>query len=483
MIQVELERVGAGILHQLRVADPATLGRGVEAGDHRDARLGLDLPEPGQVAVPHSRERLDGREVVQRLGEAVRAGLQRPVDLQLLEDDLLLEERRQDDRRRARLLEQAGGGELARERRRRGDDRRAQVEAEVAGAQIDGHASSPVSVMSGRAAGAGRASGSVWTCGHAAVHRRELLVVAPALVDVRLRELRELGRPLRLGAGEDREPGLAGHELADWHRRRGGVELERLAGLGVAGMEPVERPVPALDGVLLVGHRLGHVDPVGDAGAVGDDQGRPRPGIRLEQRLGSLRVVAAHRDLGDVDVAVGPGDGAEILLAAGLAGGRELGDRAARGCLRGLAAGVGVDLRVEDEDVDVPAGAQDVVEAAVADVVRPAIPAHDPDALADEVVGERQQVTRVGAGLAVQPAQGLAESHDPGALRLDLRVGLLVGLEDVPDKIGPDGRRELRDQPSGLVVLGVQRRAACPGRTRRCPRRGSCSRPVPDPGR
>ncbi len=143
VVEVELERVRAGVLHELCVADPATGAGGVEAGDDRDGRLGLDLSKPGQVAVPGSGERLDVREVVERLGEAVRAGLERPVDLDLLEDDLLLEERWQDDRRRPRLLEQAGGCGLAGQRRRRGDDRRTEVETQVPGAQIDGHSTSP----------------------------------------------------------------------------------------------------------------------------------------------------------------------------------------------------------------------------------------------------------------------------------------------------------------------------------------------------
>ena len=54
-----------------------------------------------------------------------------------------------------------------------------------------------------------------------------------------------------------------------------------------------------------------------------------------------------------------------------------------------LAARVRVDLGVEHQHVDVAAAGQDVVEAAVADVVGPAVAAHEPDALLDEVVGQR----------------------------------------------------------------------------------------------
>ena len=72
----------------------------------------------------------------------------------------------------------------------------------------------------------------------------------------------------------------------------------------------------------------------------------------------------------------------------------KLGDAAARRGLRRLAAGIRVDLGVEHEHVHVPARRQHVVEAAVADVVRPAVAADDPDALADQVIGEREQAAR-----------------------------------------------------------------------------------------
>ena len=79
---------------------------------------------------------------------------------------------------------------------------------------------------------------------------------------------------------------------------------------------------------------------------------------------------------------------AEVFLGAGLAAGGELGHRAARRGFGHLPAGVGVDFGIEHQDVDVAAGGQHVVEAAVADVVGPAVAAHDPDALLDQGVGQ-----------------------------------------------------------------------------------------------
>ena len=85
---------------------------------------------------------------------------------------------------------------------------------------------------------------------------------------------------------------------------------------------------------------------------------------------------------GDIDAAVAHGHEGQVLLAGRLAAGGELGDRAARRGLGRLAAGVGVDLGIEDQHVDVAAAGEHVIEPAVADVVGPAIAADDPDALA-----------------------------------------------------------------------------------------------------
>jgi len=49
-----------------------------------------------------------------------------------------------------------------------------------------------------------------------------------------------------------------------------------------------------------------------------------------------------------------------------------------------LSAGVGVDLGVEDKDVDVLAGAEDVIESAETDIKGPSIAAEDPNTLANE---------------------------------------------------------------------------------------------------
>ena len=79
-------------------------------------------------------------------------------------------------------------------------------------------------------------------------------------------------------------------------------------------------------------------------------------------------------------------------MRTGLAACGELGDGAARRGFRRLAAGVGVDLGVEHQQVHVASAGQHVIQAAVADVIGPAVAADDPDALLDQHVGHGQEV-------------------------------------------------------------------------------------------
>ena len=171
---------------------------------------------------------------------------------------------------------------------------------------------------------------------------------------------------------------------------RGGLDVPGEAGGGIrgGGVEAVDRIVTRFDGALLLGLRLAHVDGVGDAGGVGEDDGRAIVRFGLLEGLQGLLAVIAEGDGGDIDVSVAHAHEAHVLLVGLLAAGGELGDGRGRGGLGGLSAGVGIDFRVEDEDVDVAVLGDDVVDAAVADVVGPAVTTDDPDGFVGEEVGQ-----------------------------------------------------------------------------------------------
>ena len=138
-------------------------------------------------------------------------------------------------------------------------------------------------------------------------------------------------------------------------------------------------------------HPFGHVDAVRYAVAVGDDDRRPVESFRFRESLDRLLIIGAHGYARHVDVAVGHGDHTQVFLGQRFAAGRELRDRAQRGGLGHLAAGVGVNFGVQHQDLDVAPGSQDVIQAAVPYIIGPAVPAEYPQRFAHEIVGQRQQ--------------------------------------------------------------------------------------------
>ena len=102
--------------------------------------------------------------------------------------------------------------------------------------------------------------------------------------------------------------------------------------------------------------------------------------------LEGLRSVGAHGDLRNVDIAVAHGDLRQGLRLGFLTGSCELRNLTDVGSLGSLSAGVGVNLGIEDEDVDIFTGSENMVHTAEADVVCPAVAAEDPDGLLGEVI-------------------------------------------------------------------------------------------------
>ena len=90
---------------------------------------------------------------------------------------------------------------------------------------------------------------------------------------------------------------------------RGGLDVPGEAGGSIRGrgVEAVDRIVARFDGALLLGLRLAHVDGVGDAGGVGEDDGRAIVRFGLLEGLQGLLAVIAE---GDGKVKAAPFDAA-----------------------------------------------------------------------------------------------------------------------------------------------------------------------------
>ena len=95
--------------------------------------------------------------------------------------------------------------------------------------------------------------------------------------------------------------------------------------------------------------------------------------------------MGAESDLGDVDMAVRHEQASQILLVELAARRGELRHCADRRSLGRLAARIGIYFRVDKHDVQVGVHSHDVIQAAVADVVGPAVAAVHPNRLFDDM--------------------------------------------------------------------------------------------------
>ena len=119
-----------------------------------------------------------------------------------------------------------------------------------------------------------------------------------------------------------------------------------------------------------------------------------------------------------------------------------------------MTARVRINLGIKDQHIDVAAAGQDVIEAAVTDVVGPAITADNPDAFADELVGETEQQLSLGSFEALELR---FESGDALALFVDAYFVGLVGFQDGVHQILTHGPGEFLQKFTGELALFVDR--------------------------
>ena len=123
-----------------------------------------------------------------------------------------------------------------------------------------------------------------------------------------------------------------------------------------------------------------------NAGGVRDDNGGAFvSGSFLETLDGVLRV-CTEVNLSNVHIAVVGEDQTEVLLRSSLARCSELYGCSDRSCFGGLSAGVGIELVVEHQHIEVEPGSHHVIQPAEANVVSPAITADHPDSLLGQCI-------------------------------------------------------------------------------------------------
>src|SRR6187401_2864066 len=95
----------------------------------------------------------------------------------------------------------------------------------------------------------------------------------------------------------------------------GGLKLERaLSQLPAIRIVAVEKPLARVYRCLLVLHARRHIDPVGDAVTVSNNEGRTIECFCFEERLKGMLILCPHRDRSDIDVAVGHHHQSQVFL-------------------------------------------------------------------------------------------------------------------------------------------------------------------------
>ncbi len=170
------------------------------------------------------------------------------------------------------------------------------------------------------------------------------------------------------------------HEIAHAGARLLGIQDEGIFPFGSPQrVVAVERPVAGLNGQLLFPLASAHIDPVVDAGRVGDEQRRARVAFSFYQGFQQLVLVGAHGHGGYVDIAVAHGHQAQVLLPGLFPGSGKLGDGRRGGSLGSLPAGIGIYFGIQDQDIHIGLGREHMIQAAVTDIVGPAVSSDDPD--------------------------------------------------------------------------------------------------------
>ena len=129
----------------------------------------------------------------------------------------------------------------------------------------------------------------------------------------------------------------------------------------------------------------------------------------------------------------------------------------------GLAAGVGVDLGIQDQHLDVHAAGQQTAERLEADVVHGAVTAHDPELLVLPALLVPTHANAHGKGRAVLEER-VAPGHDVGVVGIGAAVdGVAAGAGGDADVVGAVDiaqGREPHANHRGLATAGARAGAA-----------------------
>ena len=159
------------------------------------------------------------------------------------------------------------------------------------------------------------------------------------------------------------------------------INGKRILAIGcLLRIESQKVPITGSYGLLHLEHGLVHTGlyAVVDTRCVCDDEGRSFVSFSFLQCFYGLLRICTHSDLSYVYISISHSDLSKVFLLDFLTGCCELSNCSDRCSLGGLSTGVGVNFGIEYHDVYVFAGSEYVVNAAVTDIICPAVSTEDP---------------------------------------------------------------------------------------------------------
>ena len=269
-----------------------------------------------------------------------------------------------------------------------------------------------------------------------------------------LREFDQVFIAFRIGLFDNLEARFVRHIVSHGFRRCLGIQLQpRFAFTHAARVKTVQRPEARFNSRFLVIQALfADFKALGDTMRVRDNQGRSVEGFGFNHRFDDLRVVRAQSNLSDIDVFGRHGNHAQVFAGQRLTGNREFGGRANRGRFGLLTARVGINAGIHDQNVDILARIQDVVQTAVADIVSPAVAAQRPNGFFNKVI--RQAVQRF-RRFRIHRSQFGFQRFDADALFLDFGVVRLRRGQNRVGQIAADFAFQVFNQLVSVVFLEV----------------------------
>src|SRR4029453_2908024 len=161
-------------------------------------------------------------------------------------------------------------------------------------------------------------------------------------------------------------------------------------------IESVDWPNSRVYRTLLLCGALSHVVAMGYAVAISHNERWAGIAICLQEGLRGLSHLGPKSHAGHIDMTVHGSEEAQVFLPYGFSGGSELRGGAQRRRLGLLSASVRVDLSAEYQHVHIAPARENMIEAAVADVVGPSIATDQPYAFLHQIIGKRIETPPLG---------------------------------------------------------------------------------------